>query len=167
MPSRAGAVIHLSFAQPTAPLHARTGAGWGHGMGGRQWIGPALAAALALAAPAGAQPSIAVEDAVLFCEGGLRPEAGASERATREQRGFCIALIDGVVGTVAQIAALASGNARGDGTPIRAVFCLPTGTGYPQLAETFVAFARANPQHQRRVAAAIMVAAFAARYPCG
>ena len=135
-------------------------------MRARMRTGLVLGAALLLAGPAAAQPSIAVEDAMQFCEGGLRPQPGASERLVREQRGFCIALIDGVVGTVAQIAALAAGNQRNDGTPIRAVFCLPPGTGYGELAETFVAFGRANPQFQRRIAASIMVPAFAARYPC-
>ena len=126
-----------------------------------------LLSGLALVSPGAAGvPSVAVEDAVRFCETGLRPVTGQSERQTREQRLNCIVLIDSVVGTVAQLAVLASGNEAVPGRPIRAVFCLPSGVDYPELAETFVAFAQANPDYKRRVAAAIVVAAFAARYPC-
>ena len=114
-----------------------------------------LLSGLALVSPGAAGvPSVAVEDAVRFCETGLRPVTGQSERQTREQRLNCIVLIDSVVGTVAQLAVLASGNEAVPGRPIRAVFCLPSGVDYPELAETFVAFAQANPDYKRRVAAA-------------
>ena len=110
--------------------------------------------------PAAAVPSISVAEAVAICEAGFAPPAGQAASASR--RNACIAYIDGVVGAVAQIAAIAetgrpSGNA--------ALFCIPGTEPYERLSDVFIRFARANPQHNERAAASIFVAAFAAAYP--
>jgi Ssp1 endopeptidase immunity protein Rap1a len=42
----------------------------------------------------------------------------------------------------------------------------PGDESYERLSDVFIRFARANPQHNDRAAAAIFVAAFAASYPC-
>lgn len=136
-------------------------------MTARRAIAIILAAGLAGAPGASlAVPTIAVEDAVQICEGGLQPEPGQSTQTTAQRRGMCVALIDGVVGTVAQIAALAASNAGADKDRVKAVFCLPADVDYPALAQTFVDFAKANESYKRRAAASMVVAAFAARYPC-
>ncbi len=75
----------------------------------------------------------------------------------------CIAIIDGVIGTVAQLAAIA---APPSGGSARGAFCVPPEADYPTLSQRFLDFARANPQHRDRAAATMLVAAFAANYPC-
>jgi len=70
-----------------------------------------------------------------------------------------------VVGTVAQLAALAAGS-QPTGQGRRALFCIPGDESYERLSDVFIRFARANPQQNDRAAAAIFVAAFAASYPC-
>jgi hypothetical protein len=113
-----------------------------------------------------AVPTIAVEDAVEICQSGLQPQPGQSTQTIAQKRGMCVALIDGVVGTVAQIAALAASNAGADKEKVKAVFCLPAEVDYPTLAQTFIDFAKVNEQYNRRAAAAMVIAAYAARYPC-
>jgi hypothetical protein len=122
--------------------------------------------------PAGAVPSISVADAVSICEAGFPPPGGQS--ASTARRGTCIALIDGVVGTVAQLAAMAetartspAGSSDSTTAGGRAgLFCIPPTEPYEKLSEVFIRFARANPQHNERAAASILVASLAAAYPC-
>jgi NhaP-type Na+/H+ or K+/H+ antiporter len=127
---------------------------------------PFLGLALCLAIlfttrPASAVPSISVADAVAFCEAGFAPPQGQAASASR--RNACVAYIDGVIGAVAQIAAIAE-----TGKPSRsaALFCIPGNEPYERLSDVYIRFARANPQHSERAAASIFVAAFAAAYPC-
>ena len=122
-----------------------------------------IAAGLVTARPAASVPSISVAEAVKICEAGLTPPSGQAASASR--RSACVAYIDGVVGTVAQIAALAA-ISQPTGQDRRALFCIPGDEPYERLSDVFVRFARANPQHNDRAAAAIFVAAFAASYPC-
>lgn len=117
---------------------------------------------LAAGGPAPAAPSISVGDAIEFCEAGFPPPGGAS--ASLARRMTCIAYIDGVIATVAQLAAIAT--PAGSTSPARGAFCVPGDTGYEMLSERFVTFARANPQHRERAAATMFVAAFANSYPC-
>lgn len=117
---------------------------------------------LAAGEPAHAVPSISVGDAVEFCEAGFPPPDGAS--ASLARRMTCIAYIDGVIATVAQLAAIAT--PAGGATTARGAFCVPGDTSYEVLSERFVTFARANPQHRDRAAATMFVAAFASSYPC-
>ncbi len=120
-------------------------------------IGIFLTAVLAGAPGAAwAVPTITVEDAAKMCQTALKPEPGLSPEGVNQRRNVCIALIDGVVGTVQQIAALAALNAGADPQHVKAVFCLPAGVDYPELAQTFVDFAKANTSYDQRVAAALV-----------
>jgi hypothetical protein len=108
-------------------------------------------------------PSISVAEAIDFCEAGFAPPEGRSASSAR--RHACLAYIDGVIGTVAQIAAMAKASAP----PSRSgagLFCIPADEPYERLSNVFTRFARSNPQFNDRAAAAIFVAAFAAAYPC-
>jgi hypothetical protein len=130
-----------------------------------------LAAAMLSAAicatgwPSPAAPSISVEDALKMCEAGFLPPH--DQAASASCRNACVAYIDGVVATVAQIAAMADvAKSARHGPGRRIVFCIPGDEPYERLSKVFIRFARANPQHKERAAAAIFVAAFAAAYPC-
>lgn len=125
-------------------------------------LATACLALLALGGSAHAAPSISVGDAIEFCEAGFPPPGGAS--ASLSRRMACIAYIDGVIATVAQLAAIAT--PAGGAAPARGAFCVPGDIGYEVLSEKFVTFARANPQHRDRAAATMFVAAFANSYPC-
>ena len=125
----------------------------------RYWLGCFLA--LAVAAPAAAAPSISVGEAAETCKAGFPPPAGAS--ASLARRSACIALIDGVIGTVQQLAALA---AQPGGGPARAVFCVPPSASYEALASAFIKTAEANPPYRDRAAATMVVAGLATAYPC-
>ena len=57
-----------------------------------------------------AVPTISVEQAAKMCQTALKPEPDLSPEGVDQRRNVCIALIDGVVGTVLQIAALAASN---------------------------------------------------------
>jgi hypothetical protein len=119
-------------------------------------------------AAANAVPSISVADAVNICQVGFSPPGGQAESSAR--RNACVALIGGIVGTMAQIAAMAEisriGTA-GSSTPGHVgLFCIHGDESYERLSDVFIRFAQANPQHKDRAAASIFVAAFAAAYPC-
>ena len=124
-------------------------------------LGVLLAACAVGGPPARAVPSVSVGEAVGMCEAGFPPAGGVS--ASLARRTACIAYIDGVVGTVEQIAAMANVGAASRG---QAVFCVPGNEPYQSLSDVFVRFAKANPQHRGRAAASIFGAAFAAAYPC-
>jgi hypothetical protein len=121
------------------------------------------AAALLTTWSAAAVPSISAAEAVDICEAGFAPPNGQTASASR--RNACVAYIDGVVGTVAQISAMAE-IAKPSGHSRTGLFCIPGDEPYERLSNVFIRFARANPQHKDRTAAAIFVAAFAAAYPC-
>jgi Ssp1 endopeptidase immunity protein Rap1a len=130
----------------------------------RRLLCVALVAAASLTTrPAASVPSLSVAEAVSICEAGFAPPNGQAASASR--RNACLAYIDGVVGTVAQITAMAAvGQPPGPGR--HGLFCIPGDEPYERLSDVFIRFARANPQHNDRAAAAIFVAAFAASYPC-
>jgi Ssp1 endopeptidase immunity protein Rap1a len=113
--------------------------------------------------PAAAVPSISVEEAVDICRAGFAPPDGQAASAAR--RSMCIALIDGVVGTIVQIAAMA-GTGKSAAQARAGLFCIPGDEPYERLSDVFVRFARENTRYRDRAAAAIFVAAFAAKYPC-
>jgi hypothetical protein len=77
---------------------------------------------LATARPAASVPSISVAEAVNICEAGFAPPYGKAASAAR--RSACLAYIDGVLGTVAQIAALAAVG-QPTGQDRRELFCIP------------------------------------------
>lgn len=119
----------------------------------------ALACAVALTvSPALAAPSIAVEDVVAMCRAGFAPTGG--QAPSMAQKRLCAAYLDAVVATTVQFAALA----QESGT--KPPFCVPPEADYETLSAAFLTFADANPQHARLAGAALVVAAFADRYPC-
>ena len=125
----------------------------------RYWLGCVLA--LAVAAPVVAAPTISVGEAAETCKAGFPPSGGAA--ASLARRAACIALLDGVVGTVQQLAALA---VPPGGTPARAVFCVPPSASYEALAGAFIKTVDANPAYRNRAAATMVVAGLATAYPC-
>lgn len=120
-----------------------------------------LAASIFFAAAAQAAPSLSVGEAAEICRAGYPPSGGNS--ASTARRTACIALLDGVIGTVEQLAALA---APAGGPPARAAFCVPPTASYQELADVFAKTADVNPKMKDRAAAAIVLVAFASAYPC-
>jgi hypothetical protein len=126
-------------------------------------VGLFAGSVLLTARPGAAVPSISVAEAISICEAGFAPPNGQAASASR--RSACVAYIDGVVGTIAQIAAMAE-ITKSSAQSSAALFCIPSDEPYARLSDVFIRFARANPRYRNLAAAAIFVAAFAAAYPC-
>jgi hypothetical protein len=123
----------------------------------------ALIAALCIAivaTPCVAVPTISVQEVIELCETGfgLRDQAPSMVR-----KGTCIAYLDAVVATIAQVGSIASSQTR---SPRKLLFCLPQSVGYDELSRVFIAFARKNEQHMKLAGASLVIAAFADKYPC-
>lgn len=115
-----------------------------------------LVAGPALAAP----PTVAARDIVEVCNTGFAIEGTNSPSMSRQAT--CIAYLDAVVATVAQVSALGAG----DGKAKQLFFCLPAEATHEQLARAYYRFLRVNDQLGDRAAAGVVMAALTDAWPC-
>ena len=118
----------------------------------------ALTCLLLSAAAAHAAPAISANNVSAFCAAGFA--INTTNMASSSRKMACIAYLDAVIATTAQIEALANSRDK------RSIFCLPKSAGYDQLAKQFVNFLRKNKDYGDRAGAALVIAAFADKYPC-
>jgi hypothetical protein len=120
-----------------------------------------LAALLAAAPVLAAPPTVAAKDMIEVCNTGFAIEGTNSPSMSRQAT--CIAYLDAVVATVAQVSALGAS----DGKAVKPLFfCLPNETTHEQLARTYYRFLQANAKLGDRAAAGVAMAAFTDAWPC-
>ena len=110
------------------------------------------------AASSYAAPAISANNVSEICEAGFA--INTTNVASSSRKMACISYLDAVIATAAQIEALANSREK------RSLFCLPKSASYDQLAAHFVGFLQKNKGYGNRAGAALVIAAFADKYPC-
>jgi hypothetical protein len=107
-----------------------------------------------------AVPTVSVQDVIELCEAGFGRNGQAPSLA---RRGTCIAYLDAVIATIAQVGSIAASQTK---TPRTLLFCLPKDVSYEELARVYITFGRTNERHAKLAAASLVIAAFSDKYPC-
>jgi len=122
-----------------------------------------VAFATSLAMPAfAAPPTVSAADMKEVCTIGFGIDGTNSPSSAR--KATCVAYLDAVVATVAQVSAMAA--EEGGAAKRKLFFCLPAETTHEQLARTYYRFLQANETLGNRAAAGVALAAFADAWPC-
>jgi len=129
----------------------------------------ALVAILSLARPAQALPGLSARELAELCDAGL---ASPASPKTAPARQACTAYLDAVAGTVSQLAYLPDNTQTSDNAVMPgpaqkpALFCVPEDEPLATLVKSYAAWLAKHPASADRVAAPVVIAAFAAAYPC-